>query len=109
MMCRMDRPVHTAVPITDADRSWSQPRRRPAVPDLASALADAQSGDSDAFRALYRHIQPRLLRYLRALVGDDAEDVASEAWLQGARDLQRFHGDHDGFRGAWGPGRCAGR
>jgi RNA polymerase sigma-70 factor, ECF subfamily len=99
MMCRMDRPAQTGVPITDADRPSSQPRPRPAVPDLASALADAQSGDSGAFRALYRDIQPRLLRYLRALVGDDAEDVASEAWLQVARDLHRFHGDYDGFRG----------
>jgi RNA polymerase sigma-70 factor (ECF subfamily) len=99
MMCRMDRPVHTAVPITGADRPSSQPRPQPAVPDLAAALADAQSGDSDAFRALYRDIQPRLLRYLRTLVGDDAEDVASEAWLQVARDLHRFRGDYDGFRG----------
>jgi RNA polymerase sigma-70 factor (ECF subfamily) len=67
--------------------------------DLSSAVADAQSGDPDAFRALFRDIQPRLLRYLRALVGDDAEDVASDAWLQVARDLPGFRGDFDGFRG----------
>ncbi len=48
---------------------------------------------------LYRDIQPRLVRYLRALAGDDAEDVASETWLQVARDLGRFQGDYDGFRG----------
>ena len=42
---------------------------------------------------------PRLLRYLRAMVGDDAEDVASEAWLHIARDLPGFSGDSDGFRG----------
>jgi RNA polymerase sigma-70 factor (ECF subfamily) len=40
-----------------------------------------------------------LLRYLRALVGDEAEDVASETWLQIARDLRRFSG-RDGFQ-AW--------
>jgi RNA polymerase sigma-70 factor (ECF subfamily) len=40
-----------------------------------------------------------MLRFLRVLVGDDAEDVASEAWLQIARDLSGFHGDADGFRG----------
>ena len=48
---------------------------------------------------LYRDIQPRLVRYLRALVGEDAEDVASETWLQVARDLGGFQGSYDGFRG----------
>lgn len=48
---------------------------------------------------LYRSTQPALLRYLRVLVGGDAEDVASEAWLQIARDLPSFRGDADGFRG----------
>jgi len=33
------------------------------------------------------------------LVGEDADDVASEAWLQIARDLGSFRGDVDGFRG----------
>ena len=67
--------------------------------DLAAAVVRAQRGDSDAFRALYRDAQPRLLRYLHALVGDDAEDVASETWLQVTRDLAGFTGDDDGFRG----------
>jgi RNA polymerase sigma-70 factor (ECF subfamily) len=42
-------------------------------------------------------VQPGLLRYLRALVPQDAEDVASETWLQVARDLPAFSG-RDGFR-----------
>jgi RNA polymerase sigma-70 factor, ECF subfamily len=67
--------------------------------DLAAALPAAQCGDEDAFRVLYRAVQPALLRYLRVLVGEDAEDVASEAWLQIARDLASFRGDGDGFRG----------
>ena len=33
------------------------------------------------------------------LVGEDAEDVASEAWGQIARDLHSFSGDGNGFRG----------
>jgi RNA polymerase sigma-70 factor, ECF subfamily len=69
------------------------------VTRLAAVVAEAQRGDAEAFRVLYRDTQPRLLRYLRALVGDDAEDVASETWLQIARDLASFHGDGDGFRG----------
>jgi RNA polymerase sigma-70 factor, ECF subfamily len=68
-------------------------------PDLAAAVVAAQAGDEAAFRVLYRDIQPRLLRYLRGLVGDDAEDVAAEAWLQIARNLAKFRGDADGFRG----------
>jgi RNA polymerase sigma-70 factor (ECF subfamily) len=39
------------------------------------------------------------MRYLRGLIGSDAEDVASEAWLQICRDLPSFSGDLDGFRG----------
>lgn len=72
---------------------------RPRVTDLSGVVHDAQQGDSEAFRTLYRDTQPRLLRYLYPLVGDDAEDVASETWLQVARDLGSFAGDHDGFRG----------
>jgi RNA polymerase sigma-70 factor (ECF subfamily) len=80
-------------------RRPADPAARPGVTDLSNAVRDAQLGNSDAFRALYRDTQPRLLRYLYTLVGDDAEDVASETWLQVARDLTSFTGDHDGFRG----------
>ncbi|GII25777.1 RNA polymerase sigma factor [Planosporangium mesophilum] len=67
--------------------------------DLSPLLAAAQGGDEEAFRGLYRAVQPGLLRYLRALLGDDAEDVASETWLQVARDIRTFRGK-DEFR-AW--------
>ncbi|GAA4964016.1 RNA polymerase sigma factor [Actinoplanes utahensis] len=67
--------------------------------DLDAVVTAAQRGDETAFRLLYRTQQPALLRYLRVLVGEDAEDVASEAWLQIARDLRAFSGDWDGFRG----------
>ncbi|MFD5552219.1 RNA polymerase sigma factor [Streptomyces sp. NPDC059578] len=68
--------------------------------ELTAALLAAQHGDDGAFRTVYRSVHPRLLGYVRTLVGDpDAEDVASEAWLQIARDLDRFSGDADRFRG----------
>jgi RNA polymerase sigma-70 factor (ECF subfamily) len=58
------------------------------------------AGDETALRAVYHDLQPRLLRYLTVLVGpNDAEDVASETWAQGFRDLDKFSGDADGFRG----------
>ncbi|MFD7066421.1 RNA polymerase sigma factor [Streptomyces sp. NPDC059913] len=68
--------------------------------ELTAAVLAAQDGDEDAFRSVYRAVQPRLLGYIRTLVGEpDAEDVASESWLQIARDLDRFSGDADRFRG----------
>ncbi|MGS2615078.1 RNA polymerase sigma factor [Micromonospora sp. LZ34] len=66
--------------------------------ELTEAVVAAQAGDEDAFRFLYRSLQPGLLRYLTALVGADAEDVASETWLQISRDLPSFTGGE--FR-AW--------
>jgi RNA polymerase sigma-70 factor, ECF subfamily len=71
------------------------------VPDpLDQAVQRMLEGDEGAFRIVYRAVHPPLLRYLSILVGqDDAEDVASETWAQGFRDLDRFAGDADGFRG----------
>jgi RNA polymerase sigma-70 factor (ECF subfamily) len=80
-------------PVTDVEPTTARPT------DLSPLVSAAQGGDEEAFRGLYRSVQPGLLRYLRALVGDDAEDVASETWLQIARDLRTFRGK-EGFR-AW--------
>jgi RNA polymerase sigma-70 factor (ECF subfamily) len=67
--------------------------------DLGAVVGRAQLGDGEAFRLLYRDIQPRLIRYLHAIAGQDAEDIASETWLQVTRDLPGFSGSYDGFRG----------
>jgi RNA polymerase sigma-70 factor, ECF subfamily len=67
--------------------------------DLGAVVGRAQQGDAEAFRLLYRDIQPRLIRYLHAITGQDAEDIASETWLQVTRDLPGFTGSYDGFRG----------
>jgi len=88
---RVDRTASRSLP--PAERFWAAP------PDLTAAIGCARAGDEDAFGVLYRDIQPRMLRYLRTLVGTDAEDVASETWLHVARDLGQFDGDSDGFRG----------
>ncbi|MHC3468217.1 RNA polymerase sigma factor [Streptomyces sp. 7R007] len=77
-----------------------EPRRAQAFDgELGEAVARAQEGDEAAFAVAYRLVQPGLLGYLRGIVGDDAEDVASDAWLEIARDLGRFKGDGAGFRG----------
>ncbi|WJV51276.1 RNA polymerase sigma factor [Streptomyces flavofungini] len=66
--------------------------------ELTRALAAAREGDETAFAAVYQWVHPGLLGYVRGIVGDEAEDVASEAWLQIARDLGRFTGDGGDFR-----------
>lgn len=75
----------------------------PSGPDPAGSDSDvlaAQRGDETAFRRLYQDVQPRLLRYLSALAGAEAEDIAAETWVQITRDLHRFRGDLAAFR-AW--------
>jgi RNA polymerase sigma-70 factor, ECF subfamily len=67
---------------------------------LSGAIRSAQDGDEAAFRSVYREVQPRLIAYVRTLVPpSDAEDVVSETWLQITRDLGRFRGGADRFRG----------
>lgn len=68
--------------------------------DFTDCLARAQSGEAAAFAEIWRTFQPRLLRYLSLLAPGQAEDVASETWLQVVKGLARFTGDEDAF-GAW--------
>jgi len=67
--------------------------------EFASTLAAAQAGAEWAIALLYEANQPRLLRYLRAQVGQDADDVAADTWLDAARNLSTFTGDEDALRG----------
>ncbi|GAA0518703.1 DNA-directed RNA polymerase sigma-70 factor [Paractinoplanes deccanensis] len=71
------------------------------MPDdpLADALHAARDGDRRAFATLWRGLHPPMLRYLRVIAADHAEDAASETWLQVIRDLGRFDGDLPAFRG----------
>jgi RNA polymerase sigma-70 factor, ECF subfamily len=61
-------------------------------------LAAARDGDADAIARLYRELQPRLLRMLRVEVGDAADDVASQTWLEVVGALRKFEGEFDGFK-----------
>lgn len=66
--------------------------------DFGALVAEAAAGDEQAIAAIYRRHQPRLLRFLRVEVGDAADDVASQTWLEVVRTLARFEGDEGGFR-----------
>ena len=67
---------------------------------FAARLAAAKNGDEQAFLEIFRSVQPGLLRLLRTLCGDLAEDVASDTWLGVIRGMPRFDGDEQSFR-AW--------
>jgi RNA polymerase sigma-70 factor, ECF subfamily len=91
----------------DPVQSWAPlggavPRSTPGAmtEDFPGVLARARKGDEAAFTALFRALQPVLLRYLRTMARDLADDVAAETWVSVVRGLPRFRGDLDGFR-AW--------
>jgi RNA polymerase sigma-70 factor, ECF subfamily len=68
--------------------------------DFAGVLAEAQAGNDDQFAVLWRDANPALLRYLRVLAPDNAEDIAAETWVNVVRGLPRFIGDEAAWR-AW--------
>ena len=68
------------------------------VDPFAARMAAARTGDRDAIADVWRLEHPRLVRVLRGLVGDAAEDVASQTWLEVMGLLGRFEGDERGFR-----------
>ena len=65
---------------------------------LDAHLDAARRGEESGVAGLWHALNPLVLRYLRVVVGQAAEDVASETWLQAAHELRRFRGDADGFR-----------
>lgn len=66
--------------------------------DLNGALDAARLGRESGMSELWRALNPLVLRYLWVVVGQAAEDVASETWLQAAREVRRYRGDAAGFR-----------
>jgi RNA polymerase sigma-70 factor (ECF subfamily) len=70
----------------------------PLGPPFPSVLSAARAGAEWALSALYRDLNPPLLRYLRAHEPSEAEDLASEVWLDVAGGLTRFEGDENAFR-----------
>lgn len=67
--------------------------------DFGQTLDAARRGDDRALAALWRELQPELLRYLRAGDPDGAEDLASDTWIEVTRRLDRFTGGEPQFRG----------
>jgi RNA polymerase sigma-70 factor (ECF subfamily) len=75
---------------------------RPRRVQLLALAADnraVNSGGPD-LDALYRELQPALLRHLRVGHAGQAEDIAGDVWTEVAAISPRFVGDDDDFR-AW--------
>ena len=69
--------------------------------DFAAALSTAAKpgpGRSGAFERLVRPLLSPLRRYLRAQVGDTADDLVDEVLLAAYEHLDRFHGTEAHFR-----------
>jgi RNA polymerase sigma-70 factor (ECF subfamily) len=66
--------------------------------DFEETLAAARAGHGSALGELYREIHPRVFRYLRALEPGEAEDLASDVWLDLSSALRAFEGDERGLR-----------
>jgi RNA polymerase sigma-70 factor (ECF subfamily) len=67
---------------------------------FAEVLTAAQQGSETAFSRLWRDASPAVLRYLRVVAPDVAEDVAADTWLQVVRGLAGFRGTEQDWR-AW--------
>jgi RNA polymerase sigma-70 factor, ECF subfamily len=67
-------------------------------PSFSAVLAAAQGGDEQAFVALWRDLQPAVLRYFQVVAGEAAEDLAADTWVSVIRGLSRFRGDEQNFR-----------
>lgn len=65
-----------------------------------AVLAAAQVGEQWAAEALFRDVQPRVLRFLRSSEPRAADDIAGDVWMAVARGLAGFEGGLADLR-AW--------
>lgn len=66
--------------------------------DFSEILAEAREGKGWALGALFHDLHPRIVRYLRAFEPVDAEDLASDTWLDVTSALDVFQGDQRTLR-----------
>lgn len=66
--------------------------------NFASVLASAKEGADWAWADLYRDLAGPVTGYLASRGAPDPEDLAGEAFLQVARNIQSFEGNEESFR-----------
>lgn len=64
-------------------------------------LVAAKGGDETAFTVLFRFAQPAVLRYLRVISRDRADDLAGDTWVQVVRGLSSFQAEEPQAFRAW--------
>ena len=84
----------------DTEPGHEQDRPRPIAGLSDEVVRAAVSGDRRAISVLFEVVNPRLTRYLGLMVGRDAEDVASDTWIEVLRSLPRYVGGAETI-GAW--------
>ncbi len=72
--------------------------RESGLDEFAVVLARAREGDASGWATLYDDVAPLVLAYLRGQRAPDPEDLLGEVMLQVVRDIDRFDGEHRGFR-----------
>jgi RNA polymerase sigma-70 factor (ECF subfamily) len=65
---------------------------------FGATLAAAQTGADWALTSLYTDLHPSVLRYLKFQEPAEADDLASDTWLQVATGMRRFKGGERDFR-----------
>lgn len=68
------------------------------LPNYDQLVEEAIRGNDSAFTLLWRHFQPRMVRYL-AMFTNDPEDLSSEVWIKVATSIKSFRGDSKAFKG----------
>jgi RNA polymerase sigma-70 factor (ECF subfamily) len=66
--------------------------------NFPGVLDAARTGAEWAVAAMYQDLCGPVLRYLTAQIPGEAEDLASETWIDVARGLHRFQGEEPDFR-----------
>jgi len=67
---------------------------------FTAVLTAAQQGSDAAFSQLWRDTNPPLVRYLRVIAPEAAEDIAADTWLKVLHGLAGFRGEEQAWR-AW--------
>jgi RNA polymerase sigma-70 factor, ECF subfamily len=67
---------------------------------LLAAAQRRTEGAEGAFSVLWHDANPALLRYLRVIAPEAAEDIAADTWVRVVRGLAAFRGDEPAWR-AW--------
>lgn len=70
----------------------------PNEPNYDLQVEEAVRGSDTAFTILWRHYQPRMVRYL-ATFTNEPEDLCSEVWIKIANSIKTFQGDASAFKG----------